>query len=323
MSKNDFNTNTMLVDGKPIKKVTEKFYTIDEFGKTNIPDDLCRSGSHNFVATTVSLDETGRFCTSLSENHYSGKLIGKSVLNWYDILPNNVRKAIDVLEQKNDEKSAIAFLLAMQKAYSNKNNTMPYCLYPRLYIYGHERCWGTDSAYGFISLTRDGNFQAYGQEGPAASPCNYGGNGIGSAESRIDLINRSAVHNIYGYKAVFNHDMEIFAAGYNNEYIPNTKVLKSFCKDYKSKNEIKPLNEYLFYAKQTQRGEDSTTVKKVNYTIFAKSKKEAYAKFLEKVDKHNNEVRHQWYPGWEGRPYQDARPISEGRLVAKAVKNSI
>lgn len=336
--------NEIVIDGKKVSKTTQKFYTLEQYGQIK---DKIENDSHVFVEK-VYRSNTGKFCFEdafHTFNHIDH--IGYAVTDWTINLPKSVKAAMKELEKNpQDEDAAVAYLAAIKKAAKDKNNTLPVYFYPTLYMHGHENSWHTNGGCCGIELTEDygvkGNgpcykglwFKIWGQRGPCSSMETYcyerdiRDNNFKDFTSAAGVIRAgynsaiSGAHNVHGYEPRLNSSMDCFSAKYNREYKPNAKAYEKFCKEYDKEHPVNPINTYTFPAKQVQEGYDSRSgftarTKIVAYQVCGKTKAEAYEKYKKQVHKHNQRVANSWYPGWEGKPWQEVRPIREGSLTEK------
>lgn len=337
------NLNELIIDGKKVNKTTQKFYTLEQYDQIK---DKIENSPHLFIEKVYRSD-TGKFCFGdifHTFNHIYH--IGYAVTDWTINLPKSVKTAMKKLEKTPwNMDTAVAYLITIKEAAKNKNNSLPVYFYPTLYMYGHETNWDTDNGRCEIELAKDyGNkkrgpyykgfwFKIWGQRGPCASmeAYDYGqdlqNNNFKNFISATNVIRKgynsaiSGIQNVHGYEPRMNSSMKCFSAGYNMAYKPNARAYKKFCREYNKRHPIDPVNTYAFPAKQVQEGYDNgyftKQIKIVNYQVHGKTKIEAYEEYKKQIYTYNKHVANSWYPECKGKPWQEIRPLREGRLVEK------
>jgi len=322
----------ILIDGKQFSKCFQKFYTIEEY--KNLKDSL----DFKYFVEEIYLTYKGEFQLGCTQSHTNIKeTIGYAVLNWYEVMPKNVKTAINKLTKHQSEDAAIVFLDSIRNASKDKDNNIPRHLYPSLRMYGHETRWNTDTAWGRIELNNsalDADYWAWGNEGPCSSSIS---NDVElmykcrpeifkSANSMIILIKQLAITGSVRSYDIVHGGIRIFSPHYCRGYKPHVKAYKKFCQIYASEHNIIKQNKYEFIAEETRHGYNpwdnshTSSSRTVTYEIFGNNKTEAYEKFKKLVNTKNSHYAKIWFPGTDGRPHQKALPMKYGRLVYKATK---
>lgn len=326
---------SIIIDGKVFNKTIEKFYTEDVY--ETIKDTF----KHCFIQP-VKRDTEGKFRIGSHTCSWDkpANTIGYAVLDWYTPLPRNVRDAIDNLEKKPNLENAAMYLAAIKVAVKNPDNNLSHSMYPALMIRGHENCWGTDSAWAKIELWKNNDdgiprFTACGQHGPGEYYDGYKMSQFCDEEDFencfkvIEIAMRRTMNRANSFEVMAGDSQWTLSAEYNKMYKPNVVAYKSFCKTYAKTHPFEMLNTYTFYAHKVQKGynpwHNSRTIKEaeVSFDIRAKTKKEAYEMFKERVASENERYGKMWYPGTEGNPHLTALPMSEGCVSFRPKKGEI
>lgn len=307
--------NNIIIDGKQFNKCFQKFYTVEEYSAIKDSFDF------RYLIEEIHLTDEGKFHIGYASSWTKIKeTIGYAVLNWYELMPKNIKSAINKLVEKQSETAAVVFLDAIKEAAEDESNSLPKYMYPALYMHGHENCWNTDIAWGKIELNNsalDADYWAWGNEGPCASSIsndiefehNYHPETFKSATSMIRLIKRFAITgSVKGYEVKVPGELDGFSPHYCRGYKPHVNAYKKFCQDYAAKHDITKQNKYEFEAEETRHGYNpwhnsrTSSSRTVTYEVFGDTKSEAYAIFKDKVANANLRYSSMWFPGTEGRP---------------------